>query len=285
MGTYQPLFFVSVKHVYFSDGLWKGIDFLPSAHTLKLVESAGVLIRPTQNGIGVFYDVSKVKSLRLYAEETDNTLPFGFKAQVKDRTFANYTSPSAQQDSAILCFDGRAGVTDAESEKTRLSKSDFVGEDDFEEINTLIAEGVLCDQDRRKLPDFVLKIPIAFGQHEDFVAKDYVINFNARQARWKYHLLGNMNRSDPFIVDLDSRVEFEFCGEAMLLGSKPAKVFRSKELIPVLEKSNYRFQLREPGPGAGKVLIKRLPVASESRLGIEVVDGKREIILESFVNY
>lgn len=285
MGFYRPLFTLSVEHTYFSDGLWKGLDFVPDPRTARVIKGDSVLIKQTRNGIGVFYDEDKSEVLRLYAQETDGILRFSFKVYSKDRTFANYTEPASRKGNAILYFDNGGMDVGAESGKISLSKDDFVSEQDFEEMDALIADEILCGGDRRTPPDFVVSISIQPESHGGLDAHDYGIKFNARQSYWKYHLLGNMNRSNPFIVDLDNRIEFEFCGEVMLQGNRPAKVFRSKVLIPILERSNYRFQLREQGQGTGKVLIKRLPVASESRLGMEVIDGKNEVVSESFINF
>jgi len=283
MGFYQPLFTVSVEHMYFTDGLWKGLDFVPCAASSKLIHGAGILFRHTKNGIGVFYETDKSGVLRMYAQDSDGALRFNFKVYAKDRTFANYTAPSNNtKEKTLLCFDSCGGI---EGEKINLSKDEFASEKDFADIDALLAADILAERDRRRPPDFVLSIFVEATLSNGFIAKDYGIKFNTRQSIWKYHLLGNMNKSEPFIIDLDNRVEFEYCGEVILPDNKPSKVFRSKALIPLLEKSNCRFQLREPGSGSGKVLIKRLPVASQSRLGMEVIDGKSEIVLESFVNY
>ncbi|MDX8399514.1 MAG: hypothetical protein R8K20_04625 [Gallionellaceae bacterium] len=285
MGFYQPLFIVSVEHMYFTDGLWKGLDFVPCAASAKLIHGAGILLRHTKNGIGVFYETDKSAVLRMYAQDSDGSLRFNFKVYAKDRTFANYTAPSNTKEKTLLCFDSRGGVAAIDGEKISLSKEEFASEKDFVDMDALLAEDILAEQDRRRPPDFVLSIFVEAASSDGFAAKNYGIKFNTRQSIWKYHLLGNMNRSEPFIIDLDNRVEFEYCGEVILPDNKPSKVFRSKALIPLLEKSNCRFQLKEPGPGSGKVLIKRLPVASQNRLGMEVIDGKSEIVLESFVNY
>ncbi|HZW23870.1 MAG TPA: hypothetical protein VFF26_00135 [Gallionella sp.] len=280
------MFSVSVEHGYFADGAWKGLDFVPTPATMKVINGANVLVRPTKNGVAAFYDESWLDALRLYAEDANGALCFSFKVYAKDRTFANYTSPATRSGNDVLYFDNREGVTDFGIGKVRLSKEDSVSEKDSRGIDSLVAEDILCDRDRRVPPDFVVSVCVAPGVSDDtWRALDCFIRFDARRAYWKYYLLGGMNRSNPFIVDLDSRVEFEFCGEVLLLGDRPAKVFRSKEPIPVLEKSACRFQLREQGPGTGKVLVKRLPVGSESRLGMEVIDGKREIVAESFINY
>lgn len=285
MGFYESLFSISVEHVYFSDGLWKDLNFVPDRGTLKVIEAASILVKPTKNGIGVFYDRDKSEVLRLYAKDTNGVLRFSFKVYSKDRTFANYTAPFSRDDGAILCFNNLGEGRDSDPAiRVRLSKDEFVSEKDVEEIESLIAEDILCLGDMRMPPDFVVSVSLKPGGGGDFVTIDCGIKFNTRQSFWKYHLLGNMNKSNPFIVDLDNRVEFEFCGEVVLLGNRPAKVFRSKELIPVLERSNYRFQLREQGHGSGKVLIKRLPIAA-GRLGMEVINGKNEIVSENYINY
>ncbi|MBI3525611.1 MAG: hypothetical protein HY066_14015 [Betaproteobacteria bacterium] len=252
---------------------------------MKIIEGACLLAKQTKNGVGIFYDEDKSRVLHMYAESQEGVLPFSFKVHVKDRTFANYTAPAMLNNSAIPCFDSQTGTDGTVAGKIRLSKDEVVTGKDFADIEALVARGVLSENDWRTPPDFVVNILAEIGKGDDVAAREYGIEFNARQSFWKYHLLGNMNRSNPFIVDLDNRVEFEFCGDVMLPDSRPAKVFRSKELIPVLEKSSYRFQLREQGPGAGRVLIKRLPVASESRLGMEVINGKSEVVLESYINF
>jgi len=281
MGFYQPLFTVSVDHMYFSDGLWKGLDFVPNPGTSKLTECANVLLRQTANGIGVFYDEDKARALRLYADKKGR-LRFSFKVYAKDRSFANYTGLTVQKEGAVLRFDNRG--EEPEAGIIRLSKEDFVSGKDFKNISALIAKGMLCESDKRVPPDFVVNICIKPGSDNGLAARHYGIKFGARQSYWQYYLLGNMNRSNLSIVDLDNRVTFEFRDE-VLLGNRRAKVFRSKQLIPVLEESNYRFQLREQGAGAEKVLIKRLPVASEAGFGMEMIDRKPEIVSESYINF
>lgn len=283
MGFFQPLFSVSVEHQYFSDGLWKGLDFVPEPGTLKLIECANTVVKNTRNGISVFYDAEKSGTLSLFAEDAGGALRFSFKVFAKDRSFANYTLPPVQKEGAILYFANSVAGGGASGTTIKLSKGDFVSELDFEYLAALDAGGFPCANGRRR-PDFVVDIFIASAESGGLVAREYGVNFGARRSYLKYHLLGSMNRDNLFIFDLDNQVEFEFCGDVMLSGNNPAKVFRSKTLIPVLERSDSRFQLRERGQGAGKVLIKRLPVASENRLGLELINGKNEIISESFIN-
>jgi hypothetical protein len=89
MEAYQPLFSVSVEHAYFSDGLWKGLDFIPSLATSKVIASANLLVRPTSNGVSVFFDEARTAALRLCANDETGVLHLSFKVRAKERTFAN----------------------------------------------------------------------------------------------------------------------------------------------------------------------------------------------------
>lgn len=271
---YKPLFTVSVEHGYFADGLWHGLTFVPSAESARLMERNGVLVRQTGNGIAAFCD--ELVQGRL--PRNDEPLHLGFKVYAQDRAFATYTSPAVRRDDAVLAFGNR------HDDSFLLTAGEFAGDGDFHPLDELAAQGLLDGRDLRVPPDFVVGIDANAGANAGQVP-DYRIRFEARNSYWKYHLLGNMNREGPYIVDLDNRVEFEPRGETVLPGNRRSRVFMSTRRVPVLEQSNYRFQLRERGNGAAKILIKRLPVASESRLGREVVDGRNEIVLENYVNF
>jgi hypothetical protein len=290
METYLPLLSISVGHGYFSDGEWKGLDFDATPATMKVIKGADVLIKKTNNGIAAFYNKKRTDALSLYAADSNGELRFSFKVYSKDRTFANYTSLAGQAIGNILVFDNRESVLDSEKAKLRLSRDEFVSEKDYREIEKLIAEGILDERERPVPPDFIVDVFIkpkkndSSGNDLAWEHHDCVIKFNPRRSFWRYFLLGNMNRSDPSIIDIDNRIEFESCGDVVLAGNRPAKVFRSKEAIPVHEISTYRFQLKEQGEGGSRVLIKRLPVASEGRLGMDVINGKNEIVLETYIN-
>ena len=79
-------------------------------------------------------------------------------------------------------------------------------------------------------------------------------------------------------------MEFEDTGRDLLPDNREALTFRSKQRIPLRERSEYRFQLKEKGTNGGKVVIRRLPVASADQYIREMVDGKEAIVSEIFIN-
>lgn len=284
MGQYRPLFTVSVEHAYFADGLWKNLLFTPSSATNKVISGAGMLMRQMEGGLRVFYDEEKLPALKLYAAETGGKLQFSFKVRARDKTFANYTSPPIRRGDTILYFRNPEPQADA-AESGRLSREGLASLLDLIEVDTLVTERILNARERWIPPDFVVDILVAPDAEADSAGRTFFIKFDCRRSYWKYYLLGQAKRDNAFITDLDHRVEFFSCGEVLLPGNRPAAVFRSKERIPVLEQSGYRFQLREQEHGVAKVLVKRLPVASETRLGLEIIDGKDEIVLENYINF
>jgi hypothetical protein len=285
MGTYLPLFNVSVEHGYFSGGLWDGMDFIPCSATAVLAGRGYILVKQTGNGVGVYYESGCELALRLLAEDTGGLLRFNFRVYARDKSYPNYTGLPATGGGTILYFTNHGKGGKSDGGKMSLSREDCASSADLAKMDDLIQAGVLGEQHRRVPPDFALSIQAAADMDAAGSARDYSIRFAARQSYWKYYLLGNMNRANAYIVDLDSRVEFEPGLDAVLPGNRPSRVFRSKERLAVTERAGYRFQLREPGPGAGRVLVKRLPVAAGSRLGREMIDGKLEIVLENYVNF
>lgn len=86
------------------------------------------------------------------------------------------------------------------------------------------------------------------------------------------------------VADLDNTIEFESSGSEVLADQRTAITFKSKVPLPMRERSEYRFQLREKGPGSGKVLIRRLPVASAAQIGVERTEGQTTLVSEMYIN-
>lgn len=296
MGSYRPLFDVQVGHRYFSSGQWRGLDFVPTADTARMMQGADVLARPTAGGLALFCNDEKLKVLRLYATGNDPAVAFRFKVQAADRTFANYTAPLAGDPGTIPFLDGSIAEDEADggARRYRLSKDAAVSGKDMCGANELIERGILTERDRRAPPDFVVEVrvtpPATGGSESDGSAgtetmPHYYCDFAARSSIWRYFLMGNLGGDSPSIVDPDNRVEFEQGDDTLLAGNRPARVFRSKDAIPLQEMPACRFQLKTQGNAGARVLIKRLPVASKSRLGMDEVDGKKQIVFENYINF
>jgi hypothetical protein len=289
MDSYLPLFSVEVEHTYFSKDLCLGLDFVPTIESLLFIEKTGLLIRHTQSGVRIFFDQNSSEALRLYATQPDEPLRFAFKVFNRQRFFRAYTELNTPEEGAILYFDNQGGKIDS-TNRLRLHAADYVSAKDFEKLNSPKIAGILSRKDRLLKPEFI--VSIWFGKNEirilDAASKTaypkYYLRFHARKTFWKYYLLGSMTKKKSYITDLNNETEFEDAGQTFLPGNRIALTFRSKKRILLQEKSEFHFQLKEKDPNGGKVLIKRLPVASAGQFYREIIDGNQAIVSEIFIN-
>ena len=292
MGHYLPLFSVEAQHSFFSDGFCRQLHCAATHETDMIINKTGLLTRNTFNGVRVFYDRDNIDSLRAQAADSEEPFSLVFKVFTRDSLFMNYTEPPTFREDAILFVDNLnvEGDGNADNPKFRLHQEDHLSDADFENLDSPVFEDVLSPTDRLIRPIIVVNIRITedeaglISELLPATPKTYFVSFRARETIWKYYLLGEVAKEGLYIADLDDAIEFE-PGEAETLSdTRPALTFRSKTYIALSERSQCRFQLRERNSGAGKVLIRRLPVASASQIGREVVEGLATPLSEMFIN-
>ncbi|NKB82598.1 MAG: hypothetical protein GKS05_12065 [Nitrospirales bacterium] len=238
-----------------------------------------------------FYDDSRIDALQLLMADQDEPLCFGFKVVSRDPVFVNYTMPAVLRDDEILYFDSRKAKTETTG-KLRLHADSSVSDKNFEKLNAPVLEGLIGKKEKLVKPHFLINIwveaektlPKPLAKSRTLIPAEYYLKFKARQTYWKYYLLGAMAKNNPYIADLNNKTEFEATGNVSLPNERTALTFRSKAPIPLQEKFDQRFQLRTNGTREGKVLLKRLPVASTSQIDKEVVEGKEVVVSEIFIN-
>ncbi len=282
MGSYQPLFHLAVHHLFFDEALCLNLAFVPTQSSASLLQRIGLLTRNTANGIGVFYDDAQIEALEHYVNDLEVPLSFQYKIFSKDPLFKNYTEAPAYKDDTLLYFDSRKARTEGEH-VFRLHTSDTVSEADFKAIASPPLVDILNKKDRRVKPVCVVHIEMSPAFFEDG-AKRYTIKFAVRKTYWKYYLLGSLAEKETYISDLNNETAFESGGITTLPGRKRALIYRSTRPIGLRENVQRRFQLREKSAGNGKVIIKRLPVASADQINTEIINGKESVISEIYVN-
>jgi hypothetical protein len=211
-----------------------------------------------------------------------------FKVFSKDPCFMNYTHPTTYSEDAILCFDNLQTKEDEAVSDITLHEEEYVSEADFRKLDLYLLDDFLSTKDKLIRPAFVVNIRIALQEgglidkHEAPALLNYTVRFKARETFWKYYLLGDMAKRKSYIHDRNNGTGFECIGEETLSDKRTAVIFRSIEAIPLREKSDCHFQLREQE--GGKVLIKRLPVASASHIFREIINGKEAAVSEIYIN-
>lgn len=287
--AYSPLFSFVVEHGFFDDGVVRGLEFLPSAATARLISNTGLLVKPVAGGITLLFNKKDTESLQQYLSDPDGPFDLTFKVVSTVDSFQSCTDVSLSGDESILCFDSRNGQPQDDG-RMRLHDTEYVSMINRTSLDSGSLRDVLEHRERRLPPLFIVNVRIteealqSVDGHDGVAAKNYYIKFRERQVFWKYYLLGPLARESLFLSDLDDKASFVFSGREQLGEGREAVTYRSAQRLPLKASSHYRFQLKEKDNGNEKVIIKRLPVAEALRLGREVIDGRNEVVSEIYIN-
>jgi hypothetical protein len=254
-----------------------------------IARNAGLLIRNTPGGFQVFYDESRYDALLSLAANPGEPFHLEFLAFSTDPRFWLYTRPSPLKEGSVLYFNNQntAAGTDG---RVRLHRDEFAGQADFAPVASPSPGGLLGRREGRGISPMVVNIDVSEDEVRALkgppaaTLKSYYIGFQASQTFWKYYLLGDLAREGCYVNDREEQVEFVPEGQVSLAGERVALAFRSKTLLPLGERSNYHFQLRDRNSGGGRVLIRRLPVASPGQTIRETIDGENTPVSEMFIN-
>ncbi len=289
MVNYASLFTITVEHGFYEDGVVRGLNFIPTESTARVIGNAGLLLKPVIGGITVMYDRKDRESLQLYAEDNTEPLNLVFKVVADDTTFKSRTDASLEVESAVLFFDSseRDELID---DRIKLHDGKYATMIDTIRLDSSQLTEILSRGERYRPPLLVVNIHMTendlmrVDSDNEVVPKHYCIRLKEREVFWKYYLLGRLASENVYLSDLDSNAAFVFLGKETVGGQREALTFRTTKKLSLKANPNYRFQLREKENGSDKVLIKRLPMAQIARLGREVIDGRNEVVSEIYIN-
>ena len=288
MEGFRPLFEITVEHGFFS-GACNCLKFVPSVTTRRMLENAGLLLRKRTGGILMLYDHSRNEAMQQYLEHDAQGLNFEFKAYATDPEFKTYTKPFPEKRAQVLFFNSES-VAIPTGGVIRLHESEHVSAKNFVGMNSALVQDVMIQKDRLIPPLFVVRIhadkksnPL-FDKRFRSKAPRFYLNFDARQTYWKYYLHSEKVDASAFIHDPDNRVEFEQTDPVKLSDGRTVLTYRSKQSIPMKNKYDFRFQLKQYRNGGEKILYRQLPLASINQIGREVIAKKTSVVSEIYIN-
>lgn len=279
MSAYREWFRVRIEHAYHGArgfGDWRA---LPGAHTVRLLQATGAVMRQVDSGFAVFAPTARLAMLPVRGDD-DLPLALLFHVLVVDPLFATYTAPQAPH-GQVLVADSRHAVREPSGD-WRLHAHERLDQ------STLAPATTFADPPPARMPSprrAALLVRIEPGvPAAEAPAPRYVVRFEAAASHWKYYLLDALAARSLSIVDADGEVQFSrIDGET--LDARPAAVFLSDRALALRERSARRFELREQAAFGDKVLMKRLPVACAGIRRKAEVDGHAVLVSEIFVNY
>ncbi|MEH6763081.1 MAG: hypothetical protein V7655_01170 [Aequorivita antarctica] len=252
--TYKPICSVQVFHSYFEDTLMRGLNFTPAGHFKEIIGQMGIVLKQTANGFQLFAPTDETVSS--YLTQLNNTFgitAFDFDITVQDPLFYNYTD---------LPLDRMVSLSFSSAD----TQNETVG-------NQTILHPSLNERENSNL---LGKLHIAFDDILALATNDapipFVISFTVRTTQWYYYFINtNSQPLDGLRIASDAGIQFSDPIDAVLPNGTKALLMTSNVLIPLSNYGKYRFNLLNND----KIIIKGLPTASPSQIGIDKSDGSQ----------
>lgn len=265
MTSWNHLFSVQIRHAFFADGQARGVRIEPDAATVACLAREGARIQAAADGLAVWAPETALPATRWVLSSADTL--FGHVTDWPRRSgalaYLNAARARAQEDGTWV-----------------LTQGDTLAAADLRSVASPRVALPLRPAGARPATLAVLRIPRVAGSAA--TGRRYRLTLAARQAVWKYWLFGDWTDDDPQVVDPASQAEFTPPQRDRLDERVSGWSTRSTAPIALREHAPQRFQLRSRR-GAGKVLIKRLPVAGTSQFNRETIDGVPTLVSEIFV--
>jgi hypothetical protein len=290
MSDYQTLFDIRIAHDYFVEGKCPCLDFVPTDKTLRILRNTGLLMRESGRGLWLAYDRERQEALQLHLAEDAEELDLVFKVYTNDPQFRTYTEPFSESIRGVLYFTNRV-LSSAKTRGLTLHSGKTVSSRDLVDLEAEQLEGILERKDRLMPPVCVIRIhadkrnnPL-FDKKLNAKVPCFNLRFTSRQTYWKYYLQEDKTGEDIYIFDPEGRIEFESTGPDILANGKAVSSYRSRQSIPLQQRFDFRFQLKERRNGVEKVLYRQLPFARVNQTGKEVVAQQAIAVSEIYINF
>lgn len=280
MASYRPFFGIQVEHGYSDPDPCQALVFRPEGATEALLHRAGIVVRTEPDGFQTYCDGADEELLRSWVDDPREPFRMVFRVVIKDPTFLNYSQLDKESLGRVLLLDTEDRDAD---EPVRLEDADGgLPEADEETRNAVTTRG-----DMRVPPLAILVIRVGPSILRDPDPPPYRLAFAARRTHWRYHLLGELAGREEVAIRASENgtepVEFQAAGLVDLPGGRVARVLVSDAPLATRKRTDRRLQLREGDPGNGRILIRRLPVASPEDLSIATVEGRRTLVSDIYV--
>ena len=265
MSDWVRLFSIELRHAFFDDGACRGLRLQPDAATAARLAREEAHVRAAADGVSVWSTTPTLPGTRWLLRSADPVL-------------AQVTEWPRRADA--LPFLNAARARSGSDERWLLQAGDALGAADLRSTTSPRVALSLRPAEPGAPALGVLRVPRIAGPEQ--TGRRYRLDLAVRQAVWKYWLFGDWSEDDPQVVDPARQAEFTPPARGWLDEGLPGWSTRSTAPIALRERAPQRFQLRSRR-GAGKVLIKRLPVAGTSQFTRETIDGVPTLVSEIFV--
>ncbi|MBL6445830.1 hypothetical protein JMN32_05900 [Fulvivirga sp. 29W222] len=125
---YRPFAELKVKHNYYVKNLNRDVRFVPTTQSARLAEAMGVLIKNSENGISLSYDVVNSDGLLHYLLNNED-IEFSFILTTTNSSFVNFTDMATESVGTIFYFN-TLNARKIKDDNYLLHKAEHVSKDD-----------------------------------------------------------------------------------------------------------------------------------------------------------
>lgn len=125
---YRPFAELKVKHNYYVKNLNRDVRFVPTTQSVQLAQAMGVLIKNSENGISLSYDVTSADGLLHYLLNHED-IEFSFVLATTNSAFVNLTDMATESVGSLFYFNTAKARKIADNNYL-LHKSEFVSRED-----------------------------------------------------------------------------------------------------------------------------------------------------------
>lgn len=264
MARVRSLFSLVATHEHHAGGVCPDVYFVPTRACRGALMRSGLLLRTGEGGVSVFYEAVSEDALPDRGE-------FDFWAYSRDGDFLRYTDIRFNDEERYLYFDSRRA-----GEGGRLSQGEHAAEADMAEASEIPQELLYWQAP----PLFMVRIVTG----EEWPAgTSYAVPFRARRTTWRYYVSGKgVNGADFYVAAASGEEAFDYQGEVVLPNERPASLYGSRGVLPLLRESGERYSLRERFNG--HVVVRNLPLPAAGDLSRDAALPGEGWVSPVFVN-
>lgn len=299
MSSYCPILHLDVNHGFYQNGKPSNLEFRFDSPTTKLLENAGALIKISGAGLSVLASDTTREALQLtldaYQEELasldDELLPperpvLTLRVYDRSRLFNAISDIEVLPTREVVFLNNdvnRAEPFTYLHSANQVTSANVLAFSDAS-LQPLVTRTDSADSPVLLIQFFIDRLMNHVRQSEPpLKAVDYRVAFASKQLCWKYLILGHEKYDNISISDSQQQIHFQFQGTERI-GDRETLVYLSDQPIQHQEQQEHRFQLNAKTQNINKILVKRLPVASISKVNKFELDGKQAEVSEIFVN-
>ena len=286
----EPLFTISLKHQYYTDGVMQNVKLIPSGDTKIFIDKYQLLL---SKQAGVF-------SLSYFGDSSFDYFVESLGRLLDSKPLTFYLVPLNEQFVIIsdLPVNWCGQLNYASNKVTSLSsKSDTDGGAGCQQHNYNL---ILSMKEKKVLTDGAIGQVEIFSEdlllnREKSLIPNFVVQIDSRSTYWHYYVFNRsqLELTAPKVTNQDDIV-FDNPEDITAVTGEKGLLFRSgKRKFKLTEKAEYQFDLINARKDSfaesenvsvdSKLLISGLPIPHTSSVNIAVDEGQRYIYSEMYV--